>query len=207
MSATVTLELLRHGDTGQRSYRGQLDDPLTDIGWAQLRAAADGYEWDAVVSSSLQRCAAFARELAAARGLPLQLDPRLAEYHFGDWQGVPIEQLAEADGDALGRFWADPAAHPPPGAETLTQFQMRLSAALDDIAVQAGNRRVLVVTHGGAIRLLRCVVEGRGFGDMAGIEVTHASVHPLPWPVPRRDGGEDVRTATVPTCGSLRAPA
>lgn len=207
MSATVMLELLRHGDTGQRSYRGQLDDPLTDLGWAQLRATTTGGEWDAVVSSSLQRCAAFARELAAARGLPLQLDPRLAEYHFGDWQGVPIEQLAEADGDALGRFWADPVAHPPPGAETLAQFQTRLSAALDDIAVQAGDHRVLVVTHGGAIRLLRCVAESRGFGDMAGIEVAHASVHPLRWPVPRRGGGGEVRTTPISTCGSLRTPA
>lgn len=203
MSATVTLELLRHGDTGQRSYRGQLDDPLTDLGWAQLRAATAGCEWDAVVSSSLQRCAEFARELAAARGLPLQLDPRLAEYHFGDWQGVPIEQLAEADGDALGRFWADPVAHPPPGAETLAQFRARLSAALDDVAAQAGDRRVLVVTHGGAIRLLRCVAEGRGFGDMAGIEVAHASLHPLPWPVPREVGGECGRA----TAASSRASA
>lgn len=203
MSATATLELLRHGDTGQRSYRGQLDDPLTDEGWAQLRAAVVGCDWDAVVSSSLQRCAAFARELADMRGLPLQLDSRLAEYHFGDWQGVPIEQLAEADGDALGRFWADPVAHPPPGAETLAQFQSRLSAALDDIAVQAGDRRVLVVTHGGAIRLLRCLVEGRGFGDMAGIEVAHASLHPLRWPVPCREGDEDARAAAA----SAQVPA
>jgi len=207
MSATVTLELLRHGDTGQRSYRGQLDDPLTDLGWAQLRTAVVGRDWDAVVSSSLQRCAGFARELADVRGLPLQLDPRLAEYHFGDWQGVPIERLAEADGDALGRFWADPVAHPPPGAETLAQFQARLSAALDDIAVQAGDRRVLVVTHGGAIRLLRCVAEGRDFGDMAGIEVEHASLHQLQWQVPRRDGGQDVRAANVSTRVSMRAPA
>ena len=40
---------------------------------------------------------------------------------------------------------------------------------------------MLAVTHGGAIRLLRCVAEGRDFGDMAGIEVAHASLHRLPW--------------------------
>ena len=38
----------------------------------------------------------------------------------------------------------------------------------------------------GAIRLLRCVAEGRDFGDMAGIDVAHASLHPLAWP-PRQD--------------------
>lgn len=178
------VDLLRHGDTGQCSYRGQLDDALTGTGWAQLRAAVAGREWEVIVSSPLQRCAAFARELSARRGLPLRLDPRLSEYHFGQWQGVPIDTLADRQGAALGRFWADPVAHPPPGAETFAAFRARLSEALDEIVGDPAARRVLVVTHGGAIRLLRCLVEGRGYGDMAGIEVAHASLHPLPWPVP-----------------------
>lgn len=182
---TATIALMRHGDTGQRSYRGQLDDRLSDQGWAQLRAAVVGCEWDAVVSSPMQRCARFAAELADARGLPLRLEPRLVEYHFGDWQGVPIETLEQSDGDALARFRTDPVAHPPPGAETFAGFRSRLSTALDDIAAQAGARRVLVLTHGGAIRLLRCLTEGRDYGDMAGIEVAHASLHPLVWRLPQ----------------------
>lgn len=178
----MSIDLLRHGDTGQRSYRGQLDDPLTDLGWTQLRDAVAGGEWDRVVSSSMARCARFADELATRRGLPLRVDARLAEYHFGDWQGVPIETIAEEDGDALGRFWADPVAHPPPGAETFDAFRLRLSGALDDIASEVSTSRVLVVTHGGAIRLLRCIHERRAFGDMAGIDVPHASLHRIAWP-------------------------
>lgn len=179
MSGSITL--LRHGDTGQRSYRGQLDDPLSALGWDQLRRAVAPGAWDAIVSSTLQRCASFARELATVRGLPLRLDARLAEYHFGQWQGVPIETLADQQSDALGRFWSDPVAHPPPGAETFAAFRARLSAALDEVAHEARDRRVLVVTHGGAIRLLRCVAERRDFGDMVEIEVPHASLHPLLW--------------------------
>lgn len=177
----MSIDLLRHGDTGQRSYRGQLDDPLSELGWTQLRATVAGREWALVVSSSLRRCADFARELAAARELPLRIDPRLAEYHFGAWQGVPIETLAQTQGEALANFWADPVAHPPPQAETFAQFRTRLGEALDDIAIEARGRDVLVVTHGGAIRLLRCHAEGRDFGDMANIEVPHASLHRLPW--------------------------
>jgi len=179
--STVRIDLLRHGDTGQRSYRGQLDDPLTALGWEQLRGAVAGRRWDAVVSSPLRRCAEFAREIATTRGLRLTLDARLAEYHFGDWQGVPIEELAERDGDSLGRFWADPVAHQPPGAETFAQFRARLSAALDDVVHLHRGRHVLVVTHGGAIRLLRCLVEGRDYSDMAGIDVPHACLHALAW--------------------------
>lgn len=176
-----SIDLLRHGDTGQTSYRGQLDDPLSALGWAQLRAATTGRRWDAIVTSSMCRCADFARELAAAQNVPLRVDRRLAEYHFGNWQGVTIERLAQEQGDALGKFWADPVNYPPPGAEPFAGFRDRLCAALNDIAEEATSRRVLVVTHGGAIRLLRCESEGRDFGDMAGIDVPHASFHPLRW--------------------------
>lgn len=175
------IELLRHGDTGQRSYRGQLDDALSPLGWTQLRAASFGRSWDAIVTSPLLRCSAFAQELASARHLPLRVDPRLAEYHFGDWQGVPIEALAKDQADALGRFWSDPVAYPPPGAESFAAFRERLRAALNEVALEAASQRVLVVTHGGVIRLLRCEAEGRDFADMAGIEVPHASLHPLEW--------------------------
>ncbi|WP_266160691.1 histidine phosphatase family protein, partial [Dyella silvatica] len=174
---SVTIDLIRHGDTGQRSYRGQLDDALTDLGWMQLRDAVKARDdWQMIVSSTLQRCASFAHELAATRGLPLLLDARLAEYHFGSWQGVPIETLAAEQSEALGRFWADPMAHPPAGAESFAAFRLRLSAALDEVVAKASGRRVLVVTHGGAIRLLRCLVEGRPYGDMANIDVPHASI-------------------------------
>ncbi|WP_115528704.1 MULTISPECIES: histidine phosphatase family protein [Xanthomonas] len=180
MSTQITL--LRHGDTGQRSYRGQLDDPLTELGWQQLRAATAEGEWDVVVSSTLQRCAAFATELADARGLPLQLDARLREYHFGRWQGVPVAEIDRDEGEALGRFWADPLHHPPPQAEPFEAFCARLAAALDAVVATYPARRVLVVTHGGAIRALHCMVAGNGFGRMTELAVPHASLHPLVWP-------------------------
>ena len=178
-----SIDLLRHGDTGQSGYRGQLDDPLSPLGWAQLRAATARRRWDAIITSSLCRCADFARELATQQGVPLRVDSRLAEYRFGDWQGVSIETLAQEQGVALGQFWADPVTNPPPGAESFAAFRDRLSAALNDIAKEATAQRVLVVTHGGVIRLLRCESEGRGFGDMTSIDVPHASLHPLHWRV------------------------
>lgn len=182
MNASARIDLLRHGDTGHRSYRGQLDDPLLEIGWVQLREAVAGRDWDAVVSSPLQRCAHFADELATARRLPLRIEPLLIEYHFGHWQQMPMDTLATEHGEALGRFWSDPAAHPPPGAETFDAFARRLTRAVDDIVRLHAGQRVLVITHGGVIRLLRCLSAGRAYREMLGIDVPHASLHPLPWP-------------------------
>ena len=185
MSANLSgIDLLRHGDTGQRSYRGQLDDRLSELGWQQLRTAVVGHRWDAIVASSMHRCAAFAEEMAAERKLPLRIDSRLVEYHFGQWQGVPIQTIAREQGDALQRFWADPVSSAPPGGEPFAVFRARLCEALDEVAIAAATRRVLVITHGGAIRLLRCVAEARDFGDMVNIDVPHASLHALAWPQP-----------------------
>lgn len=177
-----TIDLLRHGDTGQRGFRGQLDDALSVAGWEQMRAAVAEGQWDVVVSSPLQRCATFARELAAQREVPLHLDERLTEYHFGDWQAVPLERIAEHDGDALEKFWSDPVAYPPPGAESFAMFEARIRAAIEVIA-RMPQRRVLVITHGGVIRLLHCLCQRLELKHMSSIEVPHASLHQLQWAV------------------------
>ena len=36
----TTIDLIRHGEpVGGRKYRGQIDDPLSDKGWTQMRQA------------------------------------------------------------------------------------------------------------------------------------------------------------------------
>ncbi|GAB3348934.1 histidine phosphatase family protein [Lysobacter tyrosinilyticus] len=174
-----TIDLLRHGDTGQSGFRGQLDDALSVSGWEQMRSAVAEGQWDVVVSSPLQRCAAFAQELAAQRAIPLQRDARLSEYHFGDWQAVPLERIAQHEAAALEKFWSDPVAHPPPGAESMGTFAARISTALGAIA-RMPQQRVLVITHGGVIRLLHCLGRGLELRKMSSVEVPHASIHRLP---------------------------
>lgn len=176
------IDLMRHGETGRRSYRGQNDDPLTAAGWQQLQAAVDGAHWDAVVTSTLCRCEHFAIHLATARALPLRRDPRLMEYHFGRWQGVPIDTLAQRNANALQRFRSDPVNGAPPDAEPFALFRERLVAALNDAVTAFPDQRILVLTHGHAIRLLRCLTETRDYADMTAIDVAHASRHALRWP-------------------------
>lgn len=171
----MILHLLRHGETEQGGgLRGSLDDALTEAGWAQLRAAVRADErWDALVSSPLQRCARFAEELAAARGLPLQFEAGLQELHFGDWEGRSAAQLMETDADDLGRFWADPYAFTPPGGEPLLAFEARVLDALQRLHAEYPGQQLLVVTHGGVMRLLLARARGLPREQLLQVSVAH----------------------------------
>ncbi|TRO32999.1 histidine phosphatase family protein [Pseudomonas sp. ALS1131] len=170
------LELLRHGETEQGGgLRGSLDDALTEQGWAQLRAAVHGAgPWDRLISSPLQRCARFAEEVAAAHGLPLHYEPGLQELHFGDWEGRSAAQLMETDAEALGRFWADPYAFTPPNGEPLLQFEARVLAAVEGLAMAYVGQRLLLVTHGGVMRLLLARARGLPRQDLLQVNVGYA---------------------------------
>lgn len=152
----VTLDFMRHGEpVGGRKYRGQIDDPLSEKGWAQMRAAVDGHlPWSRVVSSPLVRCRAFAEELAMRHQLPLLLDGRLKEVGFGVWEGKSAAQLKDEDPQQLSRFKDDPVNARPAGAETLQDFFSRVAAVVESLVQSRVGEHTLVVCHAGVIRMV-----------------------------------------------------
>lgn len=170
--------MIRHGEpVGGKRYRGQVDDPLSDKGWAQMRAAVGEHcPWDAIVSSPLSRCAAFAEELARRHKLPLSFDERLMEIGFGDWEGKTASELMAEDPDCLMNFWRDPLNHTPPGAETLAAFAARISAAWDDLLNSHRDRHVLLVGHAGQMRMVIRHVLATPLEMMFRIQVENAAI-------------------------------
>jgi alpha-ribazole phosphatase len=178
---TLRLDLLRHGETELGGgLRGSLDDALTDKGWAQLRAAVVGQgPWDRLVSSPLQRCARFAEEIGAQLGLPVQLEKDLQELHFGAWEGQSTAVLMQTSAEALGRFWTDPYSFTPPEAEPVADFSARVLAAVERLHAAYAGERVLLITHGGVMKLLLAQARGLPREQLLNVEVAHASLHSL----------------------------
>lgn len=116
-SSATLIDLLRHGEpVGGRRYRGRRDDPLSEKGWQQMRAAVGTHRpWQSIVSSTLIRCSAFAKELATKLDVPLRTDSRLEELGFGEWEGCTADELNRLNAGQVDRFLADPIAHRPPG--------------------------------------------------------------------------------------------
>lgn len=152
---TTILDLMRHGEpVGGRRYRGQVDDPLSEKGWAQMHAAVTGaVPWTRILSSPLLRCRAFAETLAGRHGLPLALDERLKEVGFGVWEGKSAAEIEQEAPGTLARFKADPVNARPAGAEPLADFHARVAAALDDLLARYAGEHVLLVGHAGVMRM------------------------------------------------------
>jgi len=173
------LDVLRHGATVCSGYYGTTEVPLNAAGHEQMRQAVQGRYWDGIITSPLRRCADFAEGLAAQLQLLCVADVRLREMHFGAWEGRSADQLMAADAEALGRFWRDPLAHPPPGAEPLPMLQERvLDFVADQLAASPG-KRLLLVTHGGPIRILLNMAAGGLLSQLLHIDVAHAALSRL----------------------------
>ena len=178
---TLRLDLLRHGETELGGgLRGSLDDALTEKGWAQMRAAVvAGGPWDRLISSPLQRCARFAAELGEQLNLPVQLETDLQELHFGAWEGQSAAALMETDAEALGLFWADPYAFTPPQGEPVSEFAARVLGAVARLHQAYAGERVLLISHGGVMRLLLAKARGLPREQLLNVEVAHAALFAL----------------------------
>ena len=178
---TLHLDLLRHGETELGGgLRGSLDDALTATGWQQMSTALNERgPWDRVISSPLQRCARFAEQLAARLGVPISLEKDLQELHFGAWEGQSAAALMETDAEGLGLFWADPYRFTPPEGEPVSDFSARVLAAVERLHQAHAGERVLLVSHGGVMRLLLARARGLPREQLLNVEVAHGGFFSL----------------------------
>lgn len=104
-----------------------------------------------VVSSDLSRARDTAAAVCAHIGLPLHLDERLRETHFGQWQGLTGPEIVlrwPAEYDAW-RSWRGHAV----GGESPVQVATRARLAVQEWLPQLPEEQVLLlVTHGGTAR-------------------------------------------------------
>ncbi|WP_119730910.1 histidine phosphatase family protein [Thermomonospora amylolytica] len=160
---STTLFLVRHGETvwhAENRYAGVSDVALTERGHhqaARLAAWAQKAELDAVWASPLSRARATAAPAAQALGLPVEVDPGLAELDFGSAEGRTLAELPPGQAAA---FRADPVGGAFPGAEDPRAAAARGSAALRRIADRHPGGRVLVVAHNTLLRLVLCDLLG-----------------------------------------------
>ena len=154
---TTRIDLIRHGEPeGGNVFRGRIDPALTATGEWQFRQRLTRFSapWQRIISSPLQRCAGSAAWLAAQRGIPLQLDEQWIEIDYGEWENRPVSEVLAEDSETARRLWADPLNFCAPGGESVPQLVSRVAAAWESLLQQYAGEHILLVSHGGVLRIL-----------------------------------------------------
>jgi len=147
----VQLLLIRHA-LPHRSEPGEGSDPdLSADGVEQANRLPDAlarFPITRLVSSPQRRAVQTAEPVAAARGLTIDIDERLAEYDRDLAHYIPIEQIAAEYPEELARL----AGGHLPSTVDEESFLARVNEGIRDIA-DAGDHEdtVAVFSHGGVI--------------------------------------------------------
>lgn len=151
--------LVRHGETEpNRAGRllGRADPPLNERGSQQAHALATflahGPAPTAVITSPLTRAAATATAIGVAVGAPVQVDDRLIELDYGEWDQRPLRDIPA---DIAAHWRADPG-FAPPGGESLADLRARVAPCAEGLFEQAADGVIFVVSHVSPIKAIIC---------------------------------------------------
>ena len=143
--------IIRHGKTELNKanvLQGRSNYPLNNEGIKQAQKAADmlkDIEFDYVYSSPLIRAVHTAEIVAPNR--KIQLDDRLIEMDYGQYEGTDLRNMPEEIRIFFSDFVRNPA---PDGMEPLAEVVKRTGAFLEEIRSIGGN--ILISTHAIALK-------------------------------------------------------
>ena len=164
-----TLYLVRHGETewtAARRLQGQTDVPLSCTGLHQAQEVAQhlaDVDFDCAYASDLSRALDTAKAILAQqpRAVPLVVDAGLREISDGEYEGRtaadvgPDPRIVQAhDGPSA---ILDAAL---PGGESIRQVFSRQQRVAAQLMADKELRRILVVGHDWALRLLAVALVG-----------------------------------------------
>lgn len=128
---------------------GRLDVPLASSHPTDCAAVAARLPTAPMLRTSpLIRCRALAAKIGARFGIAPEIDERLAELEFGDWEGQYWDSIERHESEGWAADYWNVA---PPGGETYRELYERVGAVLAELVAHKVSS-VAVVTHAGPIR-------------------------------------------------------
>lgn len=153
---------IRHGQTSwnkEKKYQGHSDICLNEAGLRQAELVGKrlaGEKINAIYSSDLLRACQTAECVAKHHALPIIRKPELREINFGVWEGLTYQQIMKTWPAILTTMYSQPAATCPPQGESFDRVRQRVSGALQQCIGKHPNETIVIVSHGGTMRVILC---------------------------------------------------
>lgn len=174
------LFLVRHGFVGieEGRFLGKMDVSLSDTGQKQAEQLRDRLapeKIDAVYTSTLRRARQTAEIIAVGHKVKATPCEELCECDFGAVEGFTFEEIKKKY-PRLAQELIDRKTGAFPGGETLEQLNERILTFLKKLKKHKTGETLLIVAHGGPLRLIICNLLGLGLEHWVQIRVDHASL-------------------------------
>ncbi len=197
------IHLLRHGESiwnVQNRFTGWVDVPLTEKGMQEAEHAGTvlrTMQLDHVCCSDLLRAQETAMIVMRAHAstlspqrvrswdachdasmIPLLVDARFNERHYGLLQGLNKQETIVKHGAAQVKAWRRSFATRPPEGESLEDVCQRTHAAFDAqiLPLLMQGKHVLLVAHGNTIRSLMMKLEKLAPDEIDGVECATGAI-------------------------------
>ena len=176
------LILVRHGitllDSGTK-YWGSTDVELSPAGIKQAERLRDRLaeeKIDAVYSSDLKRAYVTASIIASNHRLEVSTCPELREINFGKLEGATSEELRQLFPEVRQLILGERPELRFPGGESFLEFNQRVARFVDKLGEHEPNETLLIVSHGGALRMIIYQLSGKETDHWLQIPVGLASL-------------------------------
>ena len=152
--------LIRHGETewnSQKRMQGHSNSDLSSVGQAQIQALGQWMKnvpFDHIYSSDSLRAKQTAEAITQFSGHELQFDQRLREKNLGVFEGLTSEEARERHPEVFRLFKTAGSKYVIDEGESTQQLQDRALEIVNEIRIKHPEERVLLVTHGGFIRVV-----------------------------------------------------
>ena len=152
--------LIRHGETewnSQQRMQGHSNSDLSSVGQAQIQALGQWMKnvpFDHIYSSDSLRAKQTAEVITQFSGHELKIDLRLREKNLGVFEGLTSEEARERHPEVFRLFKTAGSKFVIDEGESTQQLQDRALEIVDEIRIKHPEERVLLVTHGGFIRVV-----------------------------------------------------
>ncbi|WP_317175883.1 histidine phosphatase family protein [Halomontanus rarus] len=159
----TTIVAVRHGETTwnrKQLLQGWAPAPLTDLGREQAghlgAALTERYDIDRILSSDLYRTEETVEILLEHFDAPVTFESAWRERDIGVYQGVPMDEMSERFPEHdLGETGPEAAHRRAESGESLVDVRERVIERWETtLANCESTETILIVTHGGPIRLL-----------------------------------------------------